>query len=148
MPQCTIKALFMAIFLAGITLAQGKAQQPYQPMRGTAERTAILNAVRPKIEAEMRGPVIFVVRTLRVLDGWAFMQLDPQRPDGRPINPANTIWADDIEMMDGLTVWALARNSTGGWGLVDAVTGPTDVAFFNWPEFYGAPAVIFGFESP
>ncbi|MEO1702949.1 MAG: hypothetical protein AAFR71_12955 [Pseudomonadota bacterium] len=147
LPHRTIASIFFGFVILFATSGLSLAQSSYEPTRGSAERKAILNAVRPKIEAEMRGPVEFVVSNLQVMNGWAFAQLEPQRPGGRPINPANTIWADDIEMMDGLTVWALVRNSTGGWGLVDAVTGPTDVAFWGWWDFYGAPREIFGLQN-
>ncbi|MEO0543225.1 MAG: hypothetical protein AAFY99_05340 [Pseudomonadota bacterium] len=146
LPHRTIISALLAFVILFGTMLSASAQTFYEPPRGSDERKAILDAMRPKIETEMRGPVEFVVVRLRVMDGFAFAQLEPQRPGGNPINPANTVWANDIEMMDGLTVWGLAYEGSSGWGLVDAVTGPTDVAFFNWPEFYGAPPQIFGFQ--
>ncbi len=121
------------------------AGKMYTPGRGDPNRKAILNAIRPRIEAEMRGPVEFVVRTLNVLDGWAFAVLDPQRPGGRPIDVYGTVHAQDADFMDGLTVYALVKWSGGGWGLIDSVTGPTDVAYDPWPDLYGAPRAIFGY---
>ena len=121
------------------------AGKVYTPGRGDPDRKAILDAIRPRIEAEMRGPVEFVVRILNVKDGWAFAVLDPQRPGGKKINPYDTIHAADAEYMDGLTVYALTRKSGGRWGLIDSVTGPTDVAYEPWPDQYGAPRAIFGF---
>lgn len=93
----------------------------------------------------MRGPVEFVVSSIRVEDGWAFCILEPQRPGGAQIDVNETGYAQDNEFMDGLTVYALVRNWNGRWNLIDAVTGPTDAAFTPWPEFYGAPRSIFGF---
>lgn len=139
-------ALFFTVICALTGADQTRAQSVYEPARGTAERKAILDAVRPKVESEMRGPVEFVVSSLRVSDGWAFAQLQPQRPGGVPIDPAQTSFAADIEFMDGLTVWALLRGSGSTWSLIDSVTGPTDVAFEPWPDRYGAPRVIFGFN--
>lgn len=129
---------------AAIAFPAGAASV-YTPGRGDPERKAILDAVRPRIEAEMRGPVEFVVRVLNVMNGWAFAVLDPQRPGGRPINPADTVHAADAEYMDGLTVYALVRKSGSRWGLIDSVTGPTDVAYDPWPDDYGAPRAIFGY---
>ena len=93
----------------------------------------------------MRGPVEFLVSSMRVSDGWAFCILEPQRPGGGAIDPAQTAYAGEAAFMDGLTVYALARHAHGRWHLIDSVTGPTDVAFEPWPRFYGAPAAIFGF---
>lgn len=117
----------------------------YTPGRGDPDRKAILNAVRPRIEDETNGPVEFVVRVLNVLDNWAFAVLDPQRPGGRPIRIQDTVYADDAEFMDGLTVYALIQRRNGRWRLVESVTGPTDVAYEPWPDWYGAPRAIFGF---
>ncbi|MEO1744962.1 MAG: hypothetical protein AAFR13_00360 [Pseudomonadota bacterium] len=149
MPQCTMatRRLWLTLVMVAAMLSSAFAQNIYEPARGTAERKAILDAVRPKIEAEMRGPVEFVVGRLRAQDGWAFAQLDPQRPGGTPINPAQTGWARDVDFMDGLTVWALMRRTERGWFLIDAITGPTDVAFLHWPDVYGAPRAIFGFPT-
>ncbi|MEM1376673.1 MAG: hypothetical protein AAGG69_04715 [Pseudomonadota bacterium] len=143
---------FFGFCLAGFFVAFGwvaHATEPYEPARGSEERSAILNSVRPKIEIEMRGPVEFVVSRLRVLDSWAFATLEPQRPDGIEIDVSKTAWADDVGFMDGLTVFALVRRTENGWFLIDSVTAPTDVAFLHWPKFYGAPRVIFDFpEQP
>lgn len=117
----------------------------YHPERGTAERADILDAIRPAIVAQMRGPVEFVVREMRVQDGWAFVVVDPQRPGGGAIDPYETSFADDADFLDGLTVYALTQNTNGRWNLIDHVVGPTDVAYEPWPQFYGAPKEIFGF---
>ncbi len=131
-----------AIFAAG---SPYPAFAWYEPQRGSGERKAILDAIRPRVEAEMRGPVEFVVTMFRAEDGWAFAILEPQRPGGGKINVRETGYARDHEFMDGLTVYALTRSVGGKWYLVDAVTGPTDAAFTPWPDFYGAPRSIFGF---
>lgn len=117
----------------------------YEPRRGSAERSEILDALRPAIEAEMRGPVEFVIQQFRASDGWAFVIADPQRPGGGVIDVRETAFADDADMMDGLRVYALCRWSGERWNLIEHSTGPTDVVFEPWPRLYGAPAEIFGF---
>lgn len=134
-----------AALLGACALSPMAALAWYEPKRGSAERSEILDALRPAIEAEMRGPVEFVIQELRASDGWAFVIADPQRPGGGAINIANTGFAPDADYMDGLRVYALCRWSNERWNLIDHVTGPTDVAFEPWPQFYGAPKDIFGF---
>ncbi|WP_199773070.1 hypothetical protein [Ensifer adhaerens] len=69
-------AALASLWLAGASLAE-----PFrEPARGSVERAAILDAIRPVVEAEMRGPVEFVVTTMRVAPNWAFMQVEPKRP--------------------------------------------------------------------
>ena len=126
-----------------VVVSPALAGSVYTPGRGDPDRKDILNSIRPRIEIEMRGPVEFVVRALNVLDDWAFAVLDPQRPGGRKIRIEDTIHAADADFMDGLTVYALSRRTSGGWRLVESVTGPTDVAYDPWPEIFGAPRAIF-----
>ncbi len=137
------RAMLCCIGAAAVSPAL--AGSVYTPGRGDPDRKAILNSVRPRIEHETRGAVEFVVRTLNVMDDWAFAVLDPQRPGGRQIRIEDTIHAADADFMDGLTVYALSRRTSGGWRLVESVTGPTDVAYDPWPEIFGAPRAIFGY---
>ncbi|OJF98437.1 hypothetical protein AX760_14300 [Pararhizobium antarcticum] len=141
------KTLLLACALllaAWAGLAQ--AQAVHQPKKGSAERAAVLDALRPAVEAQMRGPVEFVVATLRTTPKWAFVQVDPQRPGGAPINVEDTSFSGDADMMDGLTVFALLRFQSGRWNLVEHVVGPTDVAYLDWADRFGAPPVILGLE--
>ncbi len=133
-------------FAASVQVSPAFAgDEPYDVGRDDPDRKPILDAIRPRVESEMRGPVEFVVRSIRAQGGFAFAVLDPQRPGGKPISPAETGHADAAEFMDGLTVYALVLWSNDRWNLVDAVTGPTDVAYEPWPAIYGAPPAIFGF---
>jgi hypothetical protein len=95
--------------------------QPSAPV----ERRAILNALRPVLETELRGRVQFVVTTLHVKNGWAFIQAEPQRPGGAPI-AGELIFRDRWADMDGLTTTAILKRSTGGWRVVEWRIGATD----------------------
>ncbi len=120
------------------------AGEIYEPKRGSSERKAILDALRPVMEARMRGPVEFVIRKLRVEDGWAFVVTDPQRPGGASINIRETAFADEADYMDGLTTYALLRHKNGVWRLFDHAIGPTDVFYEIWPQQFGAPRALLG----
>ncbi len=98
-----------------------------QPAPGSAQRAAIMDALRPAIERKLGGAVEFVVRRAAVQDGWALVIADPQRPGGGRIDPRRHFPNEVIEFMDGLTVNAILRFSGGGWTLVDHAIGPTDV---------------------
>jgi|CXWL01.1.fsa_nt_gi hypothetical protein len=116
-------ALLTAVLLPLAALAQtGNANAA--PARGTQQRTAILNAIRPSVEARFGGRVEFVVNCLQVNNGWALANVDPQRPGGRAINPSTV---PDWEHRDGLTVTAVLRFRNGRWHLVDSAIGATDV---------------------
>lgn len=90
------------------------------------ERVAVLDALRPKVEAKLGPGVEFVVQVIRVEDGWAFVLADPQRKGGKPID-GNRIFGEDFENMDGLRVDAVLQKRNGRWAVADYAIGATDV---------------------
>jgi hypothetical protein len=62
--------------------AAGKASGVYTPSRGSTERREILDAVRLKIKELHELDVIFVVKTLKVSCGWAWVHTLPRSKDG------------------------------------------------------------------
>ena len=127
-----------------MTIAASAALTIKTPQRGSVERVAILDAMRPQVEAAMRGPVVFVIDTMNVAEGWAFVIGYPQRPDGSAIDPSKTGYASEIDYMDGLTTIALLRFANNRWNLIDLHTGSTDASFTIWPELFGVPGPIVG----
>ncbi|HEX8242267.1 MAG TPA: hypothetical protein VF541_02180 [Longimicrobium sp.] len=60
-----------------------QADSAHTPARGSAERSAIMNALRAHRRRFDARPVIFVVNYLRVQRGWAWAVVAPRSPDGR-----------------------------------------------------------------
>jgi len=89
------------------------------------QRKAVLDALRPPVEAKIGRSVEFVVQVLRVEDGWAFVMADPQRKSGKPID--GNRYFDDFDNMDGLRVDAVLQLKGGRWRIVDLAIGATDV---------------------
>lgn len=135
----------LSLVFAGLALAAASlpapAQVVYTPQAGSAARAGILDGVRPLAENILQTPVVFVVRTMNVSNSWAFVALDPQHPGGGRIDPASTPL--DMREHDGLTIYALLRNTGSGWQMVDWSIGPTDAAWAPWASRFGAPAEIF-----
>jgi hypothetical protein len=74
----TAVSLFACALLVGQqTLAQSTAL--HTPPAGSAERRAIMDGLRKTGEIHDR---VFVVRQLRVANGWAWLVVDPQSRDG------------------------------------------------------------------
>lgn len=141
-PNYLLSAIFAGLAFIAASLP-ATAQGVYTPSRGSDERVRILNGVRPAVENVMQTPVEFIVRTMNVYQGWAFVALDPRHPGGGSIDPRRTALANEMDMHDGLTTYALLRNQGGAWQAVDMVVGPTDVAWDAWPAQHGAPAALF-----
>ena len=91
-----------------------------------AERKAVLDALRPKVEARLGPNVEFAVAHLRIEDGWAFVIADPQRKGGKPID-GWAIFGEHFDNMDGLRTEAVLRRTKGRWRVVDWGIGATDV---------------------
>lgn len=121
-----LAACGLALLQPGAAFAQPGASATATPSQGSAQRRAILDALRPPVERRLGGPVEFVVRQIRVRDGWALVIADPQRPGGGQID-GRRYFGDDWEFMDGLSVNGILRFSGGRWRLIDHAIGPTDV---------------------
>ena len=91
-----------------------------------AERKAVLDALRPAVEARLGPDVEFVVAHLRIEGGWAFVIADPQRKGGKPID-GWAIFGEHFDNMDGLRTEAVLRRTKGRWRVVDWGIGATDV---------------------
>lgn len=128
------RLLAAAITLLALALPAA-AQGAREPARGTPERAALMDAIRPLVEVRTGAPVEFMVVRLRVSGDWAFAIVDPQRPGGAPIDPARTIYGEDAEYMDGLRTYALLVRANGRWNIVDYAVGPTD-AFWDGNPLY------------
>ncbi len=118
--------LGLLLLLAGAAGAQGWRE----PARGTPERRALMDAIRPLAASLFGPPVEFVVERLRVSGDFAFASVTAQRPGGGPIDVYRTPgWASGYFLPDA--DWtggqALLRRSAGGWMLAEGYFGATDV---------------------
>lgn len=107
---------------------------PHTPAKGTAERTAIMDAQRAYMAAHgMPSDVVFVVNWLRVAGGWAYSKVDPQSPDG----------GAQYESL------AFLLRDRGGWKVVDIFGSEGDMSEDATAEDYmmsrnpEAPADLF-----
>lgn len=135
----SVSGIFLSIFLLLASPVSAFAQAVHEPARGTAERSEILNALRPMVEARVGPPVEFVVDWMRSGSGWAFVQVSPQRPGGGTINLFQTTYANQADYMDGIVTYALLRFQYDRWNLIDFAVGPTDVFWQGDPLYAQLP---------
>ncbi len=138
------KALILAVVLLA-RVAGGAARADYvEPARGTAERKALMDALRPHAEWMLGTPVEFVIHELRLAEGQglpepvAFAMVRAQRPGGGAIDVTKTPGFHrgqlDPDYMDGTTLQALYRKVGETWVAVHWAIGATDV-WYAAPEF-------------
>lgn len=132
-PMRLIRALLACLLLAA---APAGAQSWYEPARGSAERGAIMDAVRPVAGGYLGAPVEFVVEDLRVAGDRAYADLNAHRPGGVAIDMAATPRAQTgyySPPIDRPNIHALLLRQGGGWGVAEHAFSPTE------PPFYGEP---------
>ncbi len=105
-----------------------------EPARGTATRSAMMDAIRPHAEWALGAPVEFVVYELRRDGDYGFAMLQAQRPGGGQIPAAQTPLVrrgDAEDWMDVTDIQVLYRKSGTTWVAVHFDFGATDV-WFSW----------------
>lgn len=114
------------------------------PPRGSPLRAAVLDGVRPMVEAEVGRPVEFVVDYMGVVGEWAFVLLSPQRPGGGAIPYVTTRYATAVAagVFDN-QVSALLRETPAGWLVYEYNLGATDVPWIDWGTYYPVPWEVF-----
>lgn len=76
--------LVAAILIVAISTGlRAGTHLPHTPARGSAERKAILDALREEVQRLHHIRVIFVVPYMKVQQGWAWVHVRPQSPDGK-----------------------------------------------------------------
>lgn len=136
--------LLAAIFVALIG-SMALAQKAVEPKAGSAERKAIMDALRVPFEKEIGGKLIFKVSWLRAAGGWAYAQFAPLRPGGKPVDWRKTKFKEEFEqgVLDSTSI-ALLQKTSGKWKVVRYAIGPTDYPVEYWLEkLKGVPKSIF-----
>lgn len=89
-----------------------KANGVYKPAKGSVERKAILNGFRAVwLKDSNYKNVIFVVDYLAVKNGWAYLSVSPQSPNGKNHYESES---------------ALMRRQNGKWKVLQRLGGEID----------------------
>ena len=139
-----LKNLTVSLSIIVIFTVAAFAQTAQTPEKGSAERTAILNALRVPVEKELKQKIQFSIQTIKTRGAWAFVNGEPQNATGGEPNYKNTPYSDAIEngAFDN-NFQALLKKTGGKWKVVTYAVGCTDVCWIGWDEKYKAPKAIF-----
>jgi hypothetical protein len=137
------KSLFGLSIVLALALSVA-AQKVYTPEKGSAERTAILNALRAPVEKELKQKVQFAIDQFNVRGNWAFLNGEPQNASGGRPNYRGTKYQSAVDggAFDD-NFQALLRKTGGKWRVVTYAIGCTDVCWLDWWSRYKAPKAIF-----
>src|SRR5215471_16782802 len=129
-----IAILLLALLFVTNTFSQDAA---YTPKQGSAERNAIMDALRKPVEAKLKQKVVFAVSHLKVQDGWAFLYGTPQQPGGKPIDYSITPFKQEYkEGVFDNNFSALLHKKDDEWLVVALNIGATDVVWEDWSKQY------------
>lgn len=141
------KSLFSLLVVA-ILATVSFAQKVYTPGKGSAERTAILSALRVPVEKELKQKIQFSVEEFKSNGTWAFLSGDPQNMSGGKPNYKGTEYQEaiDADMFDN-NFFALLKKTGGKWKVITYDIGCTDVCYAGWWKKYKAPKAIFPYTE-
>ena len=136
--------LFIIFALSAVSLAQ----KVYTPPKGSAERAAILNALRIPVEKELKQKIQFSVQQFKSNGIWAFVGGDPQSASGGKPNYKGTGYQEaiDADMFDN-NFFALLKKTGGKWRVITRAIGCTDVCYATWWKDHKAPKGIFPYTE-
>jgi hypothetical protein len=140
-----ILSAILGLLLLGTT---GSSQTVEHPAKGSTERAALLDTLRPAVENELKQPIVFVIGQINVQGNWAFVDGRIQTRDGQVPNWKGTKYADAARygaQSDGIS--ALLKRTGGKWRVVVKAIGCTDVCYVDWWRRYKAPKAIFPYTE-
>ncbi|QQS31946.1 MAG: hypothetical protein IPM50_09665 [Acidobacteriota bacterium] len=144
------KMIFAAfvMLLASAAATQVAAQKVYTPERGSAERKAILDALRVPVERDLKQKIVFNTEYFNVSANWAFLGGDPQTPEGGKPNYRGTRYWEAVraDMFDN-NFFTVLRKTGGRWRVVTYAIGCTDVCYADWWRRHRAPKAIFPYTE-
>ncbi len=137
---------FSLLFIFAFTISI--SAQVHTPEKGSAERKAILAALRSPVEKDLKQKIVFNVEHFNVSGSWAFLSGDPQNESGgRPNYRSTKYWeAVDAGAFDD-NFFALLKKTGGKWKVVTYAIGCTDVCYLTWWKDHKAPKVIFPYTE-
>ena len=137
------KLIFLVAVCLAIGVSSNRAETPYTPTAGSAERKEIMDVLRIPCEKDLGQRVIFRVQHLRVIGESALARVVPTRPDGSDIDYAKTKYREENEEGTfGGEGEALLRRDGGKWKLLEWRFGASDTEVPEWLEKYHAPAAL------
>lgn len=140
----SIFGVVFILFLASISFGQ----KVYTPAKNSAERTAILDALRVPVEKDLKQKIQFSVSEFRSNGTWAFLSGEPQNSSGGRPNYRNTRYWEAVqsEAFDN-NFFALLKKTGGKWRVVTYAIGCTDVCYADWWKRHKAPKTIFPYTE-
>jgi hypothetical protein len=135
----------LGLIIFGVSVS---AQTVVHPEKGSDERAALLDTLRPSVEKELKQNIVFVINQINVQGPWAFVDGRLRTTDGKVPSWKGTPYAQAAKygaQSDGIS--ALMKRSGSGWRIVTKAIGCTDVCYVDWWKRYKAPKAVFPYTE-
>lgn len=99
-----LPGIFLSLLILCVSVPESGAEEVHTPPAGSVERKAIMDGMRAWVLGQHGIKAIFVVNALLVKDGYAWIDVNPQSPDG----------SAKYEPLQGV----MQRNGSGVWQMV------------------------------
>lgn len=128
---------------SALTIGALRAQNISTPAAGSAERKAIMDALRGPAEKDIGRKVIFRVQHLTLSGDWAFARVVPIQPNGSEIDYSRSKYAEaNTEGVFSGIGEALLQRDGSGWKLVEWRFGASDTEIDLWLEKHHFPRAL------
>ncbi|MDD3846614.1 MAG: hypothetical protein PHC90_09650 [Syntrophorhabdaceae bacterium] len=77
-----VAAVFFLSAMQSLSAAAESRKKAVTPSPGSVDRKVIIDALREEMQKLHGISAVFVVKRLKVLDGWAWIETFPRSPDG------------------------------------------------------------------
>jgi len=111
-------------------------RQPTELEPGSRLRKQLFSMLRPVVSKQAKRQVKFA-GSLKVFKNWAFFVGETYGPKG------SLITYSPMGNSDAVALWLRTRS---GWRVVDYSVGHSDVFWEIWPDQYGTPKRLLGFQ--
>lgn len=143
-----VRNILVSVILSLIAVTAAAAQNVHTPDKDSAERKAILDALRVPVERDLKQKIVFVVEHINVSGNWAFVGGSPQSANGGEPNYRGTkYWEAKRAGMFDSNYFALLKRSGGAWRVITYAIGCTDVCYATWWRDHRAPKAIFPYTE-
>jgi len=113
------------------------------------DRKEMLEALKKKVQPDLKMLPKLVVKHLYVKGGFAFFEGAVKNSEGKDIDWSKTVFkeANDEGAFDGESTTALLKKTGGKWKVLTYAIGPTDLPWGCWWKEYKAPKEIFSYAE-
>lgn len=110
---------------------------------GSPAGEAVVAPAVAALQAELGKPATLAVQAINISGPWAFVYAGIRGADGQTFDFRGTALAEAAaEGFVSRTYAALLNRRGDQWSVTTQAVGPTDVAWQDWPQQYGAPASL------